>query len=202
MKILVVDSHEFTVIGMKAYFKLDHQVMDANTSARAMKMPAPDIIISEVHLLQRLDGLSLVSKLREAGRKTPIIMHTYEDNSTCIARAVALGAQGYLFKSAAMCEVAAAIKLVCKGGDAWSREMLRTVRGSLRPSFMAEHSLTKRELEVLEQLCLGLSNKDIGKALGISYETVKEHVQHILRKLNVQDRTQAAVYAVRKHMVA
>jgi DNA-binding NarL/FixJ family response regulator len=62
-------------------------------------------------------------------------------------------------------------------------------------------ALTKREGEVLKQLALGLTNKEIAQSLGISYETVKEHVQHILQKLSVTDRTQAAVWAVRKNLV-
>jgi DNA-binding NarL/FixJ family response regulator len=62
-------------------------------------------------------------------------------------------------------------------------------------------ALTKRESEVLKQLALGLTNKEIAQSLGISYETVKEHVQHILRKIGVSDRTQAAVWAVRKNLV-
>ena len=61
--------------------------------------------------------------------------------------------------------------------------------------------LTKRESEVLKQLAFGLTNKEIAQSLGISYETVKEHVQHILRKIGVSDRTQAAVWAVRKNLV-
>ncbi len=61
--------------------------------------------------------------------------------------------------------------------------------------------LTKRESEVLKQLALGLTNKEIAQSLGISYETVKEHVQHILQKLSVSDRTQAAVWAVRRNLV-
>ena len=64
-----------------------------------------------------------------------------------------------------------------------------------------EAPLTRRENEVLKQLAFGLTNKEIARALGISYETVKEHVQHILRKVGVSDRTQAAVWAVRKGLV-
>jgi DNA-binding NarL/FixJ family response regulator len=64
-----------------------------------------------------------------------------------------------------------------------------------------EVPLTQRESEVLEQLANGLTNKEIALALGISYETVKEHVQHILRKIGVSDRTQAAVWAVRKGLI-
>jgi DNA-binding NarL/FixJ family response regulator len=81
---------------------------------------------------------------------------------------------------------------------------LRRVTGALAaPRNGSDHDvpLTKRESEVLKQLAFGLTNKEIAQSLGISYETVKEHVQHILRKVGVSDRTQAAVWAVRKNLV-
>ena len=81
---------------------------------------------------------------------------------------------------------------------------MRRVTGALatpRAGANVEVPLTKRENEVLKQLAFGLTNKEIAQALGISYETVKEHVQHILRKIGVSDRTQAAVWAVRNNLV-
>jgi len=88
------------------------------------------------------------------------------------------------------------------GGESlWTREELRRLSGALstpRLNAGVESSLTRRENEVLLQLALGRTNKEIAPELGISYETVKEHVQHILRKIGVTDRTQAAVWAVRK----
>jgi DNA-binding NarL/FixJ family response regulator len=123
------------------------------------------------------------------------------ENPTYIARAVALGALGCVLKTASSKEILAAVKAVAKGDNIWTPELLRRVSGSLLTSGKADVPLTKREGEVLKQLALGLTNKEIAHALGISYETVKEHVQHILRKLGVSDRTQAAVWAVRKNLV-
>jgi DNA-binding NarL/FixJ family response regulator len=131
------------------------------------------------------------------------MLSTY-DNPTYVARAVALGASGYLMKGLSRDELVAAIRRVAEGGDAWTREELRRVTGALAtPRVMAdvEVPLTQRESEVLRQLAFGLTNKEIAQALGISYETVKEHVQHVLRKIGVSDRTQAAVWAVRKGLV-
>jgi DNA-binding NarL/FixJ family response regulator len=127
-------------------------------------------------------------------------MFTGYDNPTYVARAVALGAAGYLVKNAAKDEIVAAVRQAAAGETLWSREGLRRVTGTLASQRMADldATLTRRENEVLKQLALGLSNKEIAQALDISYETVKEHVQHILRKLGVADRTQAAVWAVRK----
>ena len=90
------------------------------------------------------------------------------------------------------------------GENTWTREELRRVTGALatpRITADVEVPLTQREGEVLRQLANGLTNKQIAEALQVSYETVKEHVQHILRKIGVSDRTQAAVWAVRKGLV-
>jgi DNA-binding NarL/FixJ family response regulator len=90
---------------------------------------------------------------------------------------------------------------VAAGEELWTREVLRRVSGWLSSNGDTNVRLTKREGEVLKQLASGSTNKEIGKALDISYETVKEHVQHILNKVGVSDRTQAAVWAVRKILV-
>jgi DNA-binding NarL/FixJ family response regulator len=106
-----------------------------------------------------------------------------------------------LSKSATRKEIIDAVHAAASGDTIWSSDELRRVTGALagpRSASEADVPLTKRESEVLKQLALGLSNKEIAQALDISYETVKEHVQHILRKLAVADRTQAAVWAVRK----
>ena len=100
-------------------------------------------------------------------------------------------------------EIVAAVKTAAKGESIWSQEQLRRLTGGLisHRGAAIDTPLTKRESEVMKQIALGLSNKEIALALGISYETVKEHVQHTLRKLGVSDRTQAAVWAVRNKLI-
>jgi len=132
-----------------------------------------------------------------------LILSSY-DNPMYVARAVALGANGYVLKGASREELIQAIRIAAKGETTWTRDELRRVTGALatpRLSSDVEVPLTQRESEVLKQLAHGLTNKEIAQALHISYETVKEHVQHILRKIGVTDRTQAAVWAVRKNLV-
>jgi DNA-binding NarL/FixJ family response regulator len=134
----------------------------------------------------------------------PVILFSTYDNPTYVARAVALGAAGYVLKSDSRERLIEAIQAATRGEAAWTREELRRVTGALatpRVVSDVEVPLTQRESEVLRQLANGLTNKEIALALGISYETVKEHVQHILRKIGVSDRTQAAVWAVRKGLV-
>ena len=97
-----------------------------------------------------------------------------------------------------------AIRTAAHGENVWSREKLRSVSGALRTPRLAnnlEVSLSEREGEVLRQMTRGLTNKQIAQTMNISYETVKEHVQHVLRKIGLTDRTQAAVWAVRNELV-
>jgi DNA-binding NarL/FixJ family response regulator len=109
-----------------------------------------------------------------------------------------------LLKGSTREQLLQAIHKVATGDNAWTREELRRITGALATPRLASDvdvPLTQRESEVLRQLAFGLTNKEIAQTLDISYETVKEHVQHILRKLGVTDRTQAAVWAVRKGLV-
>jgi DNA-binding NarL/FixJ family response regulator len=115
-----------------------------------------------------------------------------------------MGASGYLLKDCTRDELLKAIKTAAAGENLWTRDGLRRMTGALgTPRLVAdvEVALTQREGEVLRKMVFGLKNKQIAEVLHISYETVKEHVQHILRKIAVTDRTQAAVWAVRNNLV-
>jgi DNA-binding NarL/FixJ family response regulator len=146
------------------------------------------------------DGLTTLGRIKLDKPDLPILMLSAFDNPADIARAVALGAAGYLLKGCSREELIKAIQTAATGENGWTRDELRRVAGAMAtPRLIAniDVSLTKREGEVLKQLALGLTNKQIADTLHISYETVKEHVQHILGKIGVTDRTQAAVWAVR-----
>ena len=134
----------------------------------------------------------------------PVVMFSAYDNPTYVARPSHSVRPAIYRRAASKKEIIDAIHTAAKGETIWTRDELRRVTGALatpRVGAEVEVPLTKRENEVLKQLAFGLTNKEIAQALGISYETVKEHVQHILRKIGVSDRTQAAVWAVRKELV-
>lgn len=208
IKVLIVDDHEVVRLGIAGLLsdteiEVVGDVGTGEAAIAAVKKLKPDVVLLDVRIPE-MDGLTVLGRLRMEDTAVKVLMLSTYDNPTYVARAVALGANGYLLKSTSRADLLAAIRKAAAGEDAWTRDELRRVTGALATPRMAgeiEVPLTQRESEVLRQLAHGLTNKEIGQALGISYETVKEHVQHILRKIGVNDRTQAAVWAVRKNLV-
>ncbi len=207
-KLLIVDDHEIIRLGLRLMLEqTDLEIAgEATTAAEALaavESSTPDVVLMDIRM-EGGDGLNALGRLKLDYPDLPIVLFSAYDNPTYIARAVALGAAGYVLKSAPRERLISALEMAVNGESAWTREELRRVTGALatpRLSQDIEVPLTQRESEVLRQMALGLTNKEIAKMLGISYETVKEHVQHILRKIGVSDRTQAAVWAVRKNLV-
>lgn len=206
--LLIVDDHEVVRSGLKTLLegtdiKVVAEASGGNAGFKLANKHRPDVVLLDVRMPEG-DGLNCLARIKLDLANIPVVMFSSFDNPTYVARAVALGAAGYVLKSASRDEIIKAIRAAAAGETIWSREELRRVTGALaapRNGTDSDVPLTKRESEVLKQLAFGLTNKEIAQSLGISYETVKEHVQHILRKVGVTDRTQAAVWAVRKNLV-
>ena len=147
------------------------------------------------------DGLAALEKIRNDAPSVRCIMLTTFDNPTYIARAVASGAHDYILKGCSREELLESITGAASGQLPLRAGELRRVATTMANRVVTpdpDVPLTQREMQVLRHVALGLSNKEIAQSLTISVETVKEHVQNILRKLAVGDRTQAAVWAVRR----
>ena len=208
IKLLFVDDHEIVRLGLRQMLLgSDIEISDeaATSDEGYSKFVGSkfDLVLLDVRIPGG-DGLQLLGKVKTHTPGQNVLVFSAYDNPTYVARAVALGANGFLLKTDSQDKILDAIRRSAAGENIWSREELRRVTGSLATMRMggdSEIPLTQREGEVLKQLANGLTNKEIAQSLGISYETVKEHVQHILRKIGVSDRTQAAVWAVRKNLV-
>ena len=206
--IVIADDHEVVRIGLKTLLEQAsiHVVAEASDGVeayKAVKKHRPSLVLLDVRM-PKSDGLSCLTRLKLDFPDLPVLMFSAWDNPTYMARAVALGAAGYILKDTGHREIINAIRAAADGDTLWSPDVLRRVSGALagpQNEAIAEVQLTKRESQILKLVALGLTNKEIAKSLGISYETVKEHVQHTLRKLAVSDRTQAAVWAVRSNFI-
>ena len=208
IRILIADDHEVARTGLKTLLaETEIKVVgEANTGQAAVKFAAThevDVVLLDVRMPEG-DGLTALGRIKLDKPNLPILMFSAFDDPTYEARAVALGASGYLLKGCSRDALIAAIQTAATGEHLWTRDGLRRVSGALRTPRLAadvEAPLTQRESEVLRQMANGQTNKQIALTLKISYETVKEHVQHILGKIGVSDRTQAAVWAVRNNLV-
>lgn len=208
IRMIVVDDHEVVRCGIRSLLQGENIniVAEGGSGEDAIHLVQKhkvDLILLDIRMPNG-DGLNALGRIKLDKPDLPVLMLSSYDNPTYVARAVALGAAGYVLKGSPRDALVAAIQKAATGEGVWTRDELRRVTGALATPRLAadvEVPLTQRESEVLRQLALGLTNKEIAQALHISYETVKEHVQHILRKIGVSDRTQAAVWAVRKNLV-
>ena len=208
IRLLIADDHEVVRCGLKSMLAGSEVkvVAEVSTGVAAVKYALEnevDVVLMDIRMPDG-DGLTALGRIKLDKPDMPVLVLSTFDNPTYVARAVALGAAGYLLKGCTREALLAGIRTAASGESVWTRDELRRVTGALavpRLTADVEVPLTQRESEVLRQLAYGLTNKEIANTLHISYETVKEHVQHILRKIGVSDRTQAAVWAVRKELV-
>ena len=208
IKILVVDDEEVIRVGFRELLagsdvEIVGDAKNADEFLEKCRAVACDVALVDVRM-DPVDGLTALQRMQLEGMKIPVIVFSAIDNPNYVARALALGAAGFMLKSEARERWLEVIRKAAGGESTWSREELRRITGSAavpRQSTDIDIPLTQREGEVLRLLASGLTNREISQQLEISYETVKEHVQHILRKVGVVDRTQAAVWAVRKKLI-
>ena len=208
IKLLIVDDHEVVRRGLNMLMK-DTEIKivgEAATSKEAVDLAVkfkPDVILMDIRL-PGVDGLDTMEILRKKAPNSRIVILSTYDNPTYVARASSLGAVDYVLKGSPRKELIGAIVRASKGDDPGESSVLRQIQVTMakkREEGDERIPLTPRELQVLRHVALGLSNREIGSALGISVETVKEHVQNLLRKIECTDRTQAAVWAVRNDLV-
>jgi len=158
----------------------------------------PDLLIMDLRM-KPLDGLAMLEHIRKEGSSTPAVVLTMSDSEVDLANAIRAGVRGYLLKDMAPEDVVDAIRRVAAGelvvAPTMTIKMIEMLRGD-QPGEEPKNSLkllTEREREILQLLSRGESNKAIAQTLSISYDTVKQHVRHILTKLNLSSRVKAAV---------
>lgn len=180
----------------------------AGTVEEAVSMTVtkkPDVVLLDVRLGNE-DGLTALEQIREKTPDVCVVMMSTYDNPTYVARAIALGASDYILKDSSRLDVLDTVQRAAQGAKPTENSILRRVQSTMEKRKDRTDSkdipLTNRELQVLRHIALGLSNREIGTSLEISVETVKEHVQNILRKLDTTDRTAAAVWAVKSGLIS
>ena len=209
VKVVIADQQEVVRTGLVSIFNDSPiEVVGETVSARGLLQQIgkhkPDLVLMDI-LLRDGDGLKVIERIRCKWPETRVVVFSTYDNPTYIARSYAWGAADYLLKRFSRAELIVAITQVAEGKAPTKVGVMREVASAMCSSRLNggpfDVPLTLRETQVLRHLGFGLSNREIGLSIDISVETVKEHVQNVLRKLGLHDRTQAAVWAVRNGIV-
>lgn len=206
IKVMIVDNHELVRVGLSTLLKeaemdVVGQAADSASAIAMAEKKRPHIAVLDVRMRDG-DGIDAIEKILAKSPTTKIIMLSSFDNPTYKARAAALGASAYVLKDNSRDEILDVIRAVAGGEEPLKLEAQRLSARQSQPIPVKDGvSLTQRESQVLRHLAQGLSNREIGLALTISVDTVKEHVQNILRKAHATDRTQVAVWAVKNGLV-
>lgn len=203
--IMLVDDHPLLRKGLQQLIELSDDlelVAQAGSGAEAIKLGEeldPDLILLDLNM-QGMDGLETLEKLRAVGVTSRIVMLTVSDADEDVIAAISRGADGYLLKDMEPDELLTQIERALQGKMVMSEAVTQALATAIRkpqPNNEAKlDSLTGRELEILKLIAKGLSNKLIARELDISDGTVKVHVKHLLKKLCLRSRVEAAVWMI------
>ena len=210
ISVLIVDDHAVVREGLRTFLDLQDglevvgEATDGVEAVDQARRLAPNVILMDL-VMPELDGVGAMRALRtEAPDSRVIVLTSFLDDDRLLP-AIQAGAAGYLLKNVAPAELARAIRAANAGeaiiDPSAAARLLGTLAGGERRATRDSRRLTRREQDVLELIVGGRSNKRIALELGISEKTVKAHVTHLLAKLGVADRTQAAILAVREGLV-
>ena len=210
IRVLIVDDHAVVREGLRTFLELQDGLAvigEASNGVEALQQAealGPDVILMDL-VMPKLDGLEAMRELRRRQTGSRVIVLTSFLDDERLLPAIEAGAAGYLLKNVEPSELARAIRAAHTGeaiiDPTAAARLVRVIADGARSSMDDSERLTRREREVLELIAGGRSNKRIALELGISEKTVKTHVGHVLGKLGVSDRTQAALLAVREGLV-
>jgi len=208
--VVVVDDHAVWRGGIRSMFEMTEfkivgEAASGKEAVEVVRRTRPRLVLLDVRMAGG-DGLDALQAIKAEHPQTAVVMLTTYENPTYMARAVAGGAAGYLLKGLRPSEILHGLRAVAGGEMLLSPQdfvrSLRSVSESAASAPELIEPLTQREREVLQLVSTGMNNRDIAKVLFVAERTVKTHVEHILWKLGVSDRVQAAVWAARHGLAA
>lgn len=209
VRVMITDDHSMIREGLKNLLELDgdievvEEAVDGADCLAKLDAANPDVLLLDINM-PKMNGLEVLKVLKNRRSKVKVLVLTVHNETEYLMKAVDIGIEGYVLKDSESAELKKAIFSIVDG------EIY--IQPSLIPALNAKRieknedenkidDLTKRELEVLKLLAVGMYNKEIAEKLNISERTVKNHVSNIFKKLEVTDRTQAAVFAIRNNLI-
>ncbi|RVT59093.1 response regulator [Niallia taxi] len=208
IRVLFVDDHEMVRIGVSSYLSAQSDIEvvgEADNGKTAIEMALelrPDIILMDL-VMDEMDGIEATKHIVEAWPEAKIIIVTSFLDDEKVYPALQAGATSYMLKTSKASEIAEAVRSTFKGQIVLEPEVTDKMMMKMRekPQVLLHDELTAREMEILLLMAEGKSNQEIADVLFIAIKTVKTHVSNILSKLQVQDRTQAVIYAFKYRLV-
>ena len=211
INILIADDHSMVRQGLKQILELEKditviaQASNGNEAVKMARESKPDVILMDINM-PGTNGLQAIKEIKQEMLPCKIIVLTIHEDREYLFKTLQMGAEGYVLKDAEPSVLIEAIRNVYNGQSYIQPNMTRELVKEFNRVTLHEkdkndeNNLTAREIEVLELIAEGMINKEIAKQLYISEKTVKNHVSNIFKKLDVSDRTQAAIYAF-KHNI-
>lgn len=210
VRVLVVDDHPMVREGLRSMLAGDGVSVtgEAGSGAEALQRMAGrdvDVVLLDLELPD-MDGLTVLRRMREIDARLPVLVVTMHQDPALVRRAVEAGANGYVLKGVGRRELLASIHAVQSGESVFDPELLKAAlagrdRAAVETAPVNGDGLSRVELDLLRLVAAGLTNRQIGQRLHWSHATVKKYVQRVLEKLDVPDRTRAAVEAVRRGLL-
>ena len=208
IRVMLVDDHDMVRRGLAAFLNVKQdlelvgEARDGREAIREVSLCKPDVILMDL-IMPEMDGAAATRKIRRTYPDIQIIALTSFQETELIRGALQAGAIGYLLKNVSVDDLASAIRAAHSGQSILAPEVVQALlsSGSGIPE-TRDYGLTKREMEVLELLVQGLNNREIAEELVVSRATAKAHVSHILSKLDVSNRAEAIVLALRNDLVS
>ncbi|RHQ39934.1 MULTISPECIES: response regulator [unclassified Roseburia] len=206
IEIIIADDHMMIREGLKQLLELDGTmkvIAEANDGEECLnllnKKIHPDILLLDINMPKK-NGIEVLEYIKQNKIPVKVLILTVHNEVEYLLKAVDIGIDGYLLKDSSYDELKEAIDVVISGNTYIQPSLLPALNESMEDYALDKEKiewLTKRELDVLQLISKGCSNKKISDELAISERTVKNHISHIFRKIDVEDRTQAAVFAIR-----
>ncbi len=210
IRVLIADDHKVVRQGLRFLLSSEPGIEVAGEAAdgiaalEAIRRHRPDVVLLDL-FMPGMDGLAVLAALRQEKLATAVLVLTSSQDDEHLVQAVRAGALSYLPKTAGVDQVVESVRAAARGESvlepAATARLLRELREGTGSAADPLGRLTRRETDVLRALAQGRSNREIARALSVSEETVKSHVSSILAKLGLADRTQAAIFALQRHLV-
>lgn len=209
VKIMIVDDHSMIREGLKSLLELDGDVEviaeaeNGEECLEKLNTVKPDVLLLDINM-PKMNGLEVLQKLKDNKSKLKVLVLTVHNETEYLMKAVGIGINGYVLKDSESSELKEAIFAIYNGENYIQPSLIPALNSKMiekSEDEMKIESLTRRELQVLKEMAVGKFNRDIAKEMEISERTVKNHISSIFKKLDVTDRTQAAVFAIRNNII-